>query len=69
MEFGLYTFGDITPDPQTGRSIGVPQRYAEILAAAKLADEAGFDVFGVGEHHRMDMAISSPAVVMAAIGA
>jgi alkanesulfonate monooxygenase SsuD/methylene tetrahydromethanopterin reductase-like flavin-dependent oxidoreductase (luciferase family) len=68
LEFGLYTFGDITPDPQTGRSIGVPQRYAEILAAAKLADETGFDVFGVGEHHRMDMAISSPAVVMAAIG-
>jgi alkanesulfonate monooxygenase SsuD/methylene tetrahydromethanopterin reductase-like flavin-dependent oxidoreductase (luciferase family) len=68
VELGLYTFGDITPDPHTGKSIGVPQRYAEILAAARLADEAGLDVFGIGEHHRMDMAISSPAVVMAAIG-
>jgi len=69
MELGLYTFGDSTPDPGTGRAIGVPQRYAEILAAAKLADEAGLDVFGIGEHHRLDIPISSPAAVMAAIAA
>jgi alkanesulfonate monooxygenase SsuD/methylene tetrahydromethanopterin reductase-like flavin-dependent oxidoreductase (luciferase family) len=67
MELGLYTFGDITPDPHTGRAIEVRQRYAEILAAAKLADGAGLDVFGVGEHHRLDIAISSPAVLMAAL--
>ena len=67
MELGLYTFGDITPDPNTGRTISTTQRYAEILAAAKLADEAGLHVFGVGEHHRLDLPISSPAVVMAAI--
>jgi alkanesulfonate monooxygenase SsuD/methylene tetrahydromethanopterin reductase-like flavin-dependent oxidoreductase (luciferase family) len=67
MELGVYTFGDITPDPNTGRAISIPQRYAEILAAAKLADEVGLDVFGVGEHHRLDIPISSPAVVMAAI--
>ena len=67
MEIGLYTFADITPDPATGRAIGVPQRFREIVAAAKLADEAGLAVFGLGEHHRLDIAISSPAVVMAAI--
>jgi probable LLM family oxidoreductase len=67
MELGIYTFGDITPNPNTGRAIGVSQRYAEILAAAKLADDAGLDVFGVGEHHRLDLSISSPAVIMAAI--
>ena len=38
MELGIYTFGDITPDPNTGRAISTAQRYAEILAAAKLAD-------------------------------
>jgi len=69
MELGIYTFGDITPDRDTGRAISVPQRYAEILAAAKLADDAGIDVFGVGEHHRLDLSISSPAVVLAAIAA
>ena len=67
MELGLYTFGDITADPQTGRTVTVSERYAEIVAAAKLADEAGLAVFGVGEHHRLDVAIASPAVVMAAI--
>jgi alkanesulfonate monooxygenase SsuD/methylene tetrahydromethanopterin reductase-like flavin-dependent oxidoreductase (luciferase family) len=69
MEIGIYTFGDITPDPHTGRAITAEQRYAEILAAAKLADDAGLDVFGVGEHHRLDIPISSPAAVMAAIAA
>ena len=67
MEIGVYTFADITPDPRTGRAIGVPQRISEVLAAAKLAEEAGLDVFGVGEHHRLDLAVSAPAVVMAAI--
>ena len=67
MELGIYTFGDITPDPNSGRTISTAQRYAEILGAAKLADETGLHVFGVGEHHRLDLPISSPAVVMAAI--
>jgi alkanesulfonate monooxygenase SsuD/methylene tetrahydromethanopterin reductase-like flavin-dependent oxidoreductase (luciferase family) len=67
MEIGLYTFGDITPNPNTGRAISIRQRYAEVLAAAELADEAGLDVFGVGEHHRLDLPISSPAVIMSAI--
>jgi alkanesulfonate monooxygenase SsuD/methylene tetrahydromethanopterin reductase-like flavin-dependent oxidoreductase (luciferase family) len=69
VEIGLYTFADITPDWRNGRAIGVEQRYREILAAAKLADDAGFAVFGVGEHHRPDIAISSPAVVLAAVAA
>ena len=69
MELGIYTFGDITPDPNAFRAISVAQRYAEFLAAAKLADDAGLGVFGVGEHHRLDVAISSPAAVMAAIAA
>ena len=38
MELGIYTFGDITPDPKTGRAISTTQRYAEILAAANPAD-------------------------------
>jgi probable LLM family oxidoreductase len=69
VELGLYTFGDITPDPGTGRAISAAQRYGEIIAAAQLADQAGLDVFGIGEHHRLDIPISSPAPVMAAIAA
>lgn len=69
MEIGLYTFADITHDPRTGASAGFEQRIREVVDAARRADELGFAVFGVGEHHRLDMAISSPAVVLAAIGA
>lgn len=57
VEIGVYTFGELIPDPQTGRAISARQRLQEIVAAAKLADEAGLDVFGVGEHHRLDMAV------------
>ncbi|WP_168787847.1 LLM class flavin-dependent oxidoreductase [Paraburkholderia aromaticivorans] len=67
MEFGIYTFGDLaygTSDPASAR-----RRIDEIVAAAKFADEAGIDVFGVGEHHRRDFAISAPSVVLAAIAA
>jgi alkanesulfonate monooxygenase SsuD/methylene tetrahydromethanopterin reductase-like flavin-dependent oxidoreductase (luciferase family) len=67
LEIGVYTFADITPDWRTGRAISVPERMREVLAAAKLADEVDLHVFGVGEHHRLDLAISAPDVVMAAI--
>jgi len=69
FEFGLYSFGELTPDPQSGKAISAQQRLADILAAAKLADEAGFDVFAIGEHHRLDMAIAATPVVLAAIAA
>jgi probable LLM family oxidoreductase len=69
FEFGLYSFGDLTPHAQTGKPAGAQQRLSEILAAAKLADDAGFDVFAVGEHHRLDMPIAATAVVLAAIAA
>lgn len=67
MEIGIYTLGDLCADPATGQTISAAQRVQEIIRAAELADEAGLDVFGVGEHHRLDYAISSPSVVLAAI--
>lgn len=69
FELGLYTFGELTPDARTGHAIGAQQRLREILAAARLADGAGLDVFAVGEHHRLDMSVSATAVVLAGIAA
>ena len=69
FELGLYTFGDLMPEAQAGKAVGAQQRLAEILAAAKLADASGLDVFAVGEHHRLDMVISATPVVLAAIAA
>jgi probable LLM family oxidoreductase len=66
MELGLYTFAETTPDPATGRTIGTAQRLRDLLEEIELADEVGLDVFGVGEHHRPDYAVSAPAVVLAA---
>jgi probable LLM family oxidoreductase len=66
VEFGLDTFGDITAGPD-----GVPLHPAQVLrdvvAEAVQAEEAGVDVFAVGEHHRPDFAISSPEVLLGAI--
>ena len=67
IEIGIYTLADIGPDPLTNETITPKQRMKEMIQAAKLADEAGLDVFGVGEHHRLDYASSSPAVILAAI--
>lgn len=67
MEIGIYTFGDLPAGTSGG--VAARKRLHEIVAAAKLADEAGLSVFGVGEHHRSDYAISAPAVVLGAIAA
>jgi probable LLM family oxidoreductase len=61
MELGLATFADIAP------GVSSQQRMRELLEEAELADQLGLDVFAVGEHHRPDFLVSSPAVVLGAI--
>lgn len=68
MEIGIYTFAE-TPLDADGRQVGAGQRLAHLLEEIQLADEVGLDVFGVGEHHRPDYAVSAPAVVLAAAAA
>jgi alkanesulfonate monooxygenase SsuD/methylene tetrahydromethanopterin reductase-like flavin-dependent oxidoreductase (luciferase family) len=60
MELGLVTFADV------GSAIGPQERLRNLMEEVRLADELGLDVFGVGEHHRPDFAVSAPAVVLAA---
>lgn len=67
MEIGIYTLGDLVPDPYRAETISSRQRLQEMIEAAKLADEAGLDIFGVGEHHRLDYAASATSVILAAI--
>jgi probable LLM family oxidoreductase len=66
MELGIYTFAERTPDPASGATVTPQQRLADLLEEIALADQVGLDVFGVGEHHRPDFAVSAPAVVLAA---
>ncbi len=63
MEIGVFTFADV----REGES--AEQRLREVVEEAELADEVGLDVFGVGEHHRPDFTVSTPAVVLSAIAA
>ncbi len=65
MELGIYTFADITPNPSSGR-LSAHERLKNLLEEVELAEQVGLDVFAVGEHHRPDYAVSSPAVVLAA---
>ncbi len=69
MEFGLYTFADMIPDNTAGHAKNANQRIKDLLEEIALADQAGLDVFGVGEHHRPDYAASSPATILAAAAA
>jgi probable LLM family oxidoreductase len=64
MEIGVYTFADISP--AAGQSGDAGQRLRDLMEEIELADQVGLDVFGVGEHHRPDYAVSAPAVVLAA---
>ena len=66
MEIGIYTFADIATDPLTGKTITAQQRIRNLIEEIELADQVGLDVFGVGEHHRTDYAVSSPAVILGA---
>jgi probable LLM family oxidoreductase len=66
MELGLYSFAETHPDPVTGQQVGAGQRLRNLIEEIALADQVGLDVYGVGEHHRADFAVSAPAVVLAA---
>jgi probable LLM family oxidoreductase len=61
MELGLATFADLAS------GISPQRRMRDLLEEAELADQLGLDVFAIGEHHRPDFLVSSPAVVLAAI--
>ncbi len=69
MELGIYTFGERVADPRTGKVISAPQRMKDMLGIAKLADDAGLDVIGVGEHHSLRFVNSATATILAAMAA
>lgn len=66
LEFGLETFGDVTYAADGSRK-SQAEVLRDVMAEAQLADELGVDIFGVGEHHRDDYAISAPDTLLAAI--
>lgn len=66
MELGLYTFADVDPNAPEGKGPEGARRLKNLIEEIELADQVGLDFFGLGEHHRQDYAVSSPATVLAA---
>lgn len=57
--FGLDTFGDVE-NGANGQPVSQAEAIRQVVAEGVLADRVGVDYFGVGEHHRAEMAVSSP---------
>jgi putative FMN-dependent luciferase-like monooxygenase len=69
MQFGIFSVSDITRNPVTGRTPSEAERIKAVSAIAQRADEAGLDVFAIGEHHNPPFFSSSPTTLLAHIAA
>src|SRR5512147_2666777 len=69
MQFGVFTVGDVTPDPTTGRTISEHDRIGEMVTLAITAEQVGLDVFATGEHHNPPFVPSSPTTILGYIAA
>jgi putative FMN-dependent luciferase-like monooxygenase len=69
MQFGVFTVGDVTQDPTTGRVPTDAERVRSMTTIALKAEEVGLDVFALGEHHNPPFVPSSPTTMLGWIAA
>jgi putative FMN-dependent luciferase-like monooxygenase len=69
MQFGIFSVGDVTVDPTTGRAPSERERIKAMVAIATKAEEVGLDVFATGEHHNPPFVPSSPTTMLGHIAA
>ena len=70
VEIGIFSIGDVTPDPHTGQAPSEHQRIMKMIELATTAEQAGLDTFAVGEHHNPPfVAPGTPPVLLANIAA
>lgn len=69
FEIGLYSFVELTADSRTGQKISPAERIRNLLEEIELADQVGLDVYGLGEHHRVEYVSSAPEVLLGAAAA
>jgi probable LLM family oxidoreductase len=65
MQLGVYSFGSLAHDPDSGRVATSAQATRNLLEAVKLADDVGLEYFGIGEHHTREMPVSAAATILA----
>jgi probable LLM family oxidoreductase len=66
MQIGVDSFAARFADEGTGPEVSASDSIRHLVERIELADQAGLDVFGVGEHHRREFLDSAPAVILAA---
>ncbi len=64
VELGIYSLCDHLNDPITGELISQRDRLRGVARQALLAESAGFDSFGVGEHHFSTYILPSPLLLL-----
>ncbi|PRW63527.1 LLM class flavin-dependent oxidoreductase [Actinopolyspora mortivallis] len=69
MQFGVFSVGDVTPDPTTGRVPSEHERLTAMATIAQKAEEVGLDVFATGEHHNPPFVPSSPTTMLGYVAA
>jgi len=69
MELGITTFAETIAAPAQAQQRSHGERLRQVVEEAEVAEQAGLQIYGVGEHHRADFAASAPAVVLAAAAA
>lgn len=69
MQFGIFSVGDITTNPVTGKTVNEYERQKNIIEIGKKAEEIGLDVFAVGQHHNPPFIASSPTTTLAYLAA
>lgn len=67
IEFGLYTLGDLVTNPHTGVRMTEKERIDQIIEMGLLAEQAGMDVFQVGESHQEHFVSQAHMIILAAI--
>ncbi|MDO4679950.1 MAG: LLM class flavin-dependent oxidoreductase [Aerococcus sp.] len=67
MQFGIYTLGDHMTDPTTNERLSAKERLEQILTMAVAAEQAGLDIFHVGESHQENFVSQAHMVILSAI--
>ncbi|GAB2551596.1 LLM class flavin-dependent oxidoreductase [Spirosoma aerophilum] len=69
MEVGIDSFASHLLQRNEGTTLTGAEAMGQLLDRIQYADQVGLDVFGIGEHHRIEYLDSAPAVILAAAAA
>ncbi len=69
MEIGIDSFAAVLPESGSGGWSSPQDRMSALIDEVEIADRAGLDIFGIGEHHRKEFLDAAPAVILAAAAA